>query len=372
MSKRSRNIIIVIMVLIVYFAISYYIYLKYSSKKDLQETENIEVVPTKRDTISKDAAWCATFQLVWNDMKNEVVKKDVVFDEGNPKIVDNLNKEEFTEDMISSDHYYKIYGLKSLALKSEIERGIQEKFNQKSDILNDFDWSSKALNDPNNSNESRYFFYTMLYRKFEFLKEFKSLDNANFGDKYENIEYFGIDQNSESEVRNQINVLFYNSEDDFALLINTKSNDEIIYYKNPTGDNFNKIYSNMIAKSRMYRGNTTFTEYDEFKAPKMSFNIKREYEELEGKEFATADSIYDKAVIEKAIQSIKLSIDEKGGEIKSEAAIDIRNYATAIQSETKIEKRYFNVDDTFVLFLREKGKDTPYFAARVEDITKFI
>lgn len=35
------------------------------------------------------------------------------------------------------------------------------------------------------------------------------------------------------------------------------------------------------------------------------------------------------------------------------------------------EPGYFYVDDTFTIFLREKGQDLPYFAGRVEDITKF-
>ena len=35
------------------------------------------------------------------------------------------------------------------------------------------------------------------------------------------------------------------------------------------------------------------------------------------------------------------------------------------------EPRYFYVDDTFAIFLREKGKSKPYFAGRVNDITKF-
>lgn len=78
------------------------------------------------------------------------------------------------------------------------------------------------------------------------------------------------------------------------------------------------------------------------------------------------------AEIQKAIQTIKFSLDEKGGEIKSEAAIDMKMMATSIDSET-IEKqpRYFNVDDTFAIFLREKGKFKPYFAGRIDDITKF-
>ena len=67
----------------------------------------------------------------------------------------------------------------------------------------------------------------MLYRKFEFLKEFDKLDNGKFGNKYNNIQYFGIDENKENSVWKQINVLYYNSKDDFAIIINTKTDDEI-------------------------------------------------------------------------------------------------------------------------------------------------
>ena len=35
------------------------------------------------------------------------------------------------------------------------------------------------------------------------------------------------------------------------------------------------------------------------------------------------------------------------------------------------EPRYFYVDNTFAIFLREKGQSSPYFAGRIEDITKF-
>ena len=35
------------------------------------------------------------------------------------------------------------------------------------------------------------------------------------------------------------------------------------------------------------------------------------------------------------------------------------------------EVREFNFDSTFTLFLREEGKQMPYFAANISDITKF-
>ena len=92
----------------------------------LQQVTGITVVPTMRDAITSDSSWCGTFQLVWNDMKNEVVKKDIEFTPQEEMVV-NLNQEDFTEDMISEEYYYKTYGLKTLALKEEIENGIREK-----------------------------------------------------------------------------------------------------------------------------------------------------------------------------------------------------------------------------------------------------
>lgn len=197
------------------------IYYMSNEAKDMPLTEGVYVVPTMNDEVKSDSAWCATFQLVWNDLKNEVVKQDIVF---SPQLAmaENLNKEDFTEDMISDEYYFKIYGLKTKTLKEKIEAGIKEKFNQTSDILGDFDWSDDELDDPNNYDYDRYFFYTMLYREFEYKTKFRELDKDNFG-KYENIKYFGIDNDSNKKVRDNISVLFYNSNDDFAIKLKTKS-----------------------------------------------------------------------------------------------------------------------------------------------------
>lgn len=323
-------------------------------KKELKKTKGVEVVPTLSDKISKDTSWCPTFQLIWNDFKNDIVKQNIKFDK-KLDMLDNLNKEDFTKNDISDSYYYKIYGRKNLELKSKIENAIKEKFNQKSDILDQFDWSSDAL-DSGEDVIDRYFLYSMLYREFEFNKKFDT-----FNDKFKdikNVEYFGIIKES-NLIRNQIKVYYYNNENDFAIKLITKNNDEVIVIKNPKGETFEEIYNNIKDKQT-----TSFNSDDNFMMPKIDFNVLREYSELENKEIETIDGIY---TIEKAIQSIKFSLDEKGGKVKSEAGMDVKFEATA--SDKKI--RNFYVDDTFALFLKESNKDKPYFALRVDDISKF-
>lgn len=365
------SMIIVLLIIIVAIIVNAFIRKDNKDITKLENTDEISIVPTMNDKITADSSWCGTFQLVWNDMKNEVVKKDVVFTP-QLKIAENLNKEDFTETMLSEEYYYKIYGLKTLDLKKKIENGIKEKFNQTSDILNDFDWSENGLNNTNDIGSRRYFFYTMLFRKFEFLQEFDKLDNDKFGNEYKSIKYFGIDKNTKDSIGNQIKVMYYNSKDDFAVLINTKTNDEVIFCKNPKGSSFNEIYTNMNNEATKYKGDKSFKSIDEFKAPNLTFDEKKEYKELEGKRFQTADPIYTEGEIYKAIQTIKLSLDQKGGEIKSESAIDMKVDATAFNTKPKKEEpRYFYIDNTFALFLREKGKERPYFAGRIDNITKF-
>lgn len=330
----------------------------------IKESNDIEIVPTMDDQVLNNSAWCGTFQLVWNDMKNEVVKQDIIFTP-QLRMVENLNKETFTSDMLSEESYYKKYGLKSLELKEEIEKGIKEKFNETSDIIDDFDWSEEALNDPNNPFVDRYFFYVMLRKNFEFEKEFNKLRVGDFNNgDFKNTTYFGLSKKSPREQREQVEVLYYNSNEDFAVRLKTKD-DEVILYKNPTEDTFNKMFSNILIKNKTYMGNKFFESDDELKVPNIDFNRKKEYTELQEKKFLTLNG---EGIIKKAIQTIEFKLDEKGGSIKSEAAIDMIEKTSA--RPIPEQGRKFNLDGTFAIFLKETNSELPYFAARIEDITK--
>ena len=142
-NKKAIITILVVIILLVVLA-GMYVYLFKNNKNKNPEkkkySDEIKTVATLEDEITTNSIWCGTFQLVWNDMVNNVVKQDVVFTP-QEKIVENLNKQTFKEDQLSEKDYYKVYDLLTLDLKEKIEKGIKKKFNEKSDILDSINWS---------------------------------------------------------------------------------------------------------------------------------------------------------------------------------------------------------------------------------------
>ena len=377
--KKSIFIIVSIIVLI---ALGVFAYLKInqkteidepkptsSSKTSLSSTEGITTILTLDDEITDNAIWCGTFQLIWNDLKNDLAKQDIVF---NPqlKVVENLNKETFTTKELSEESYYKKIGTPSLKLKEEIEKAIKDKFNETSDILDDFDWENRDPLD--------FFLYVMLKKDFQFEKAFEELENGKFGN-YDDVKYFGIKSDESGELRQQVDVLYYKSKDDFAIKLRTKQEDEVILCKNPEGKTFGEIYNNILEKTEVkvynmpnnqdnYESVKLYGELKEgeiLKVPNIKIKEKNEIKEIENKKFEFSNgNIYS---IEKALQTIEFELDRTGGKIKSEAGMMVKNESVAIMDEI----REFSIDDTFAIFLIEKGKDKPYFAGKIEDITKF-
>ena len=86
MNKKSKLLILfatLILLLVVGIIVVSKTNLFRKKATKLEPTEGITVVPTMNDKITTDSNWCGTFQLVWNDMKNELVKQAVVF---NPQL----------------------------------------------------------------------------------------------------------------------------------------------------------------------------------------------------------------------------------------------------------------------------------------------
>lgn len=204
----------------------------------------------------------------------------------------------------------------------------------------------------------------MLKKEFEFPKVFTKLEDGTFGKYEKNVKYFGINSSTDRQVRNQVEVLYYNSKEDFAIKLITNSNDEVIISRGNNKNTFLEIYNDIQENNKNYKGNKELGENDKVQIPNIDLNLKKEFEELENKSFLFSNG--DEYEIEKTLQTIKFSLDEKGGKIKSEAGI----MTQGISAINPDEPREFLVDDTFCIFLKEKDKELPYFAAKVSDISK--
>ena len=309
---------------------------------------------SKADANNK--VWVGTFQLVFNDMKNEILKLKKVEFVGEKPTDDlvGLNKEEFNSSMLNPETYYKSYGATSPTAKEKIKKDIKKKFNETSDIIDEVDWTEAP---------GRYYAYAMLKKEFEFLKEFDKLDPQSFNGSDKKYDFFGIKRSS-SALNANIRVLFYNSEDDFAVQLLTKNGDEVYLYRTESNDSFDKIYEKMKQEKENYKGSRYFEDIDTFKAPNLSFKSIRRYDELCNKIIKDTDGYYFSA----AMETIQFELNSKGGKIKSEAILMADNAAIAFEEMPK--PRHFDFDKTFNLFLVDKDKKDPYMALRVKDLSE--
>ena len=314
----------------------------------------LAVLPTMQTkSPAQDRVWVGTLQIIWNDLMDKLVFGEVRFPEGTPEIVNDLNKQEFSINDIDSKSYYKYLNKASEKTPKEIAKAIKKKFNESSDILTKFTY---------NKNDGGYFLYTMLYKNFEFPSAFDKLGTSDF--RGVRAEFFGIDETSDKRLKGNVRVLFYNSPSDYAVCLKTKNREEVYLYKTNSNKPFNILYQELLKKEAEYIGNSSLTTKDEFKAPNLKFFKEKQYDELTNRRIKGTN-----LKISKVIQTVKFDFNNEGGQLKSEAAMSIE--ATSLPRDFHAQPRLFYFNDTFVMYLKEKNKQKPYFALRVHDIRNY-
>ena len=119
--------------------------------QDGKKTDAV-ILATMNDSMPEgNTLWVGTFQIVWNEVIDNLIHHTIEFVNGTTITAQNLNKREFNKSEISENSYYTKYGIVSPQLKKEIENGIKEKFNETSDILDAFDFSTQCLRKISNS-----------------------------------------------------------------------------------------------------------------------------------------------------------------------------------------------------------------------------
>ncbi len=340
--------------------------------------------------VETDDVWTPTFQLCWNEFIKLIGTTKVEYVDGNPIIADELNKQKFLKEDLNPDDFYISVGKQTLKHKKNIEKAIWDKFKEKSDILNNFNFP-----DIPDYKTNKLFIYSILLKNFPFIAQFDNLPTDYFNNiQNQKYKYFGfmkdvqftdIDSCENKRLLDKTLIpLFYVNDDDFALKIIDKTNkEEMILYLTNSNDSFENVYKEIqekALKNNVYTQNriqnTTkghknlpveITNY--YKIPYLHINKTLNFDNelssktIKGKNYKNNKN--DTWKISKTVQTIKFDMDNKGAKLKSEAAISTEN---SIMFEEKIfldNLFYFN--RPFIIFLKEKNKNKPYFAARIKD-----
>ena len=329
MDKVSKIIVILIASTVTLSGIAYaatQIYKKFNTN------HNITMNPTYQSTLDENTInnlWVGTLELAWKELKERIRKDKIEIENENLQIVNDLNNSVFSKEMLDPKDY-----------KINVERTVT----------------------------NGYKIEASLNKELSFLERFdnfsKDYTNMTFGDGEEFIKYFGINNASSEEMNKNIEVLFYNKQDnsslksnDFAIKLNTKQGDEIILYRTDETKSFEEYYNDIKEKTQKYEGSKVFSENDELLIPYVRVNGMISYNELYGKEIKDSKGL----IIYDVVQDVNFSLNEKGCNLAS--GLTMVTQYMGIVNDTKL--CYFK--DTFIIFMKEKDTEQPYFSLKVDN-----
>lgn len=337
MNKTLKVLIIGLVVTVAVSGIAYaatVAYKKARSKAENNTNHKITVNPVYETTLGENTVnnlWVGTLDLAWKELENKLGQDKINLVDGNLPIVDDLNNSKFTKEMLDSNDY-----------EVKVEKNLTGGYDIDATL-------NKELNFP---------------VPFDNFSDYNK--NMTFGDGEKFVKYFGVNNGTSEEVNKNIEILFFNNEsptsalsNDFAIKLFTKEGDEIILYRTDDEKSFDEYYKDIEEKSSSYTGRTEFGEDDELLVPYVRANGMIAYNELCGKYIKGTEN--DAMYFKNVVQNVNFSLNEKGCNLGSQASI-ITLYM-GIGSDMKL--CYFK--DQFIVFMKEKDCDKPYFALKVDN-----
>ncbi len=333
-----------------------------SDNKDLVWVQHgkLEVLPSIYDEIGDNSLRCGAFQLAWNDLIKDIEISS------QSQYFNNLNRQNFSWGEISPNNYYNKYWLFTLDLKTDIEKWVKDKFNESIELPNFLsDWwiVPQSADYYEWKKEVKYWIYSKFKKIVDLRSMFETWGQWKFANFFEDINYYGINCNSNKQYE-QVKILYYNTDDDFAISITTWKWDDIILSRWAMWTSFYTLYNNILNRAKNYYGNQNLTKYDCLKIPELSIKTEKEFQKFNNQKILDTGWLIHR--IKTVIQNIEIKIDKVAKDRN-----DITSKNENDQSYTWTIYHHFYLDQPFVLFIRESDKDLPYLAAQISDVTLF-
>ena len=297
----------------------------------------------------KNLVYCATFQLAWNALRDDVVKEDVrLADE--PALVGMLNKSPVSGKDVSPESYVAMAGLAGDNIVGKINEKLKEKFKEQAPEVNvAFETQEDILA------------YAYLLKNLEFKTMFEKLKApVSFlsGGESTEVTAFGITQYFPSKHKNigkQVRIVDYNGHNDFIITLKSLSkDDEIVLAKVSPRETLEDTVKSVLGRMKKSKPKTMKKE-DVLMIPIVELGVTQSYKELIGKHLENEG--YENHFIGEAMQKIDFRLNEKGALLKSEAIILVK------MNGDPVKEMIFN--KPFLILLKLKKSKNPYLAVWV-------
>ena len=355
MNKVLKIFVIIICTTIALSGIVYATTVIYNKYIKNNTNHNITMNPSYQSTLDENTInnlWVGTLDLAWKELEDKIGLNKIELEGEMPQIANDLNESTFSKEMLNPNDY-KINVERTVTNGYKIDATLNKELN----FLESFD-----LNQGKKSKDR------IKYRSFKDIM-LSVIDNFNdykwtFGNSDEAIKYFGINNASPEKMNKNVEILFYNKlnngsllSNDMAIKLKTKEGDEIILYRTDDKKSFDEYYEDIKAKTKNYKGRTEFSQDDELRVPYVKVNGMINYNQLYDKKIKNSKGLY----IYDVIQNVNFYLNERGCNLSSKATM-VTEYM-GIGEDTK----YCYFQDTFIIFMKEKKSDKPYFALKVDN-----
>jgi hypothetical protein len=276
------------------------------------------IVPTLDTPIpdGKSAIWCASFQMAWNKLSDDVGKGPIKI-QGAEAIADRLNRAEQSEDDLDKESTYSAAGF--------IKKGIIEKI--QTDMAEKFPEVPKPEFRKNELDVAVAYAYLKAEVRFKHAF-FDNPEPAAFmpGENPTEVRFFGVAaKEAAEELRNQVELLFLKHGEHYSYAIDlckSSTPNQLVLASLPKKSTLSQILSDLEKKSTDYLSQdhqVRFEHSDLLLVPNMHWRIVQHFKEIEGMDKPLLNPSMEETWIDQAIQVIEFELDRKGARVASES-----------------------------------------------------
>jgi hypothetical protein len=330
--------------------------------------ESVEVaIPTAQSVV-----YCASFQLAWNHLCDEIIKQPSLCLEGDPPMALALNRRLIQASDLDEQTYLAMAGFARDGIGERVRSALCEKFGR------------EPLSDIRLSAPNDILAYAYLEKTLRFPTTFPVFDEPlKFSDGVA-VESFGIYEPNPALA--QVEILDYRDRDDFIIRLGDNDrdrlwydgagfSDDLILAKVPPSPTLQETVDAVLtrttpearraAERALYEAgrdsrrilNPKLQPAEEtLQIPKIALDVQQSYQVLIGKLLCNPG--WEGYYVSKALQAVKFNLDETGVILRSDAAFGLTMGIVE-------EPRQFIFDKPFLVCLKKHEARYPYLAVWV-------